>query len=250
VLALHGVRNHGGRYRRLAEDALPDAWMVAPDLRGHGRSGWEPPWDVATHVADVLETLDACGVVGSLEVIGHSFGGLIACALVAQAPERVRGLILLDPAAGLDPGVCAAGAAADVNGDGRAGDWASIEEARAAWRAVRPPEGQWACEEDLAAFLARGTDGRYRLRFSRAAAIAAWSEMARPVPSLGGWYGPVTLVTARRDPYVSDALRMQLRQECGPRLDEVDVDSGHILMWDAPVQIARVVRAARAGEGA
>jgi hypothetical protein len=43
---------------------------------------------------------------------------------------------------------------------------------------------------------------------------------------------------------------MQLRQECGPRLDEVDVDSGHILMWDAPVQIARVVRAARAREGA
>jgi len=246
VLAVHGVRNHGGRYRRLAADALPDARVVAPDLRGHGRSGWEPPWDLATHVADILETLDALGVADPVEVIGHSFGGLIACAIAAQAPERVRGLILLDPAAGIDPAVCATAASADLHGEGRAGSWASVTEARAAWCEVRPPEGRWACDEDLAAFLARGDDGQYRLRFSRAAAIGAWSEMARPVPTLGCWRGPVTLVTARQDPYVSAALRQRLRHECGPRLSEVDVDSGHILMWDAPAETAEVVRAARA----
>ncbi len=56
----------------------------------------------------------------------------------------------------------------------------------------------------------------------------------------------MTLVTARREPYVSEALRNRLRQECGPRLEEVDIDSGHILMWDAPEHTAAVVRPARA----
>ncbi len=56
----------------------------------------------------------------------------------------------------------------------------------------------------------------------------------------------MTLLTARREPYVSEALRARLRQECGPRLAEVDIDSGHILMWDAPEHTAAVVRPARA----
>jgi pimeloyl-ACP methyl ester carboxylesterase len=35
--------------------ALGGEWHgFAPDLRGHGRSGWEPPWNIATHLADVL----------------------------------------------------------------------------------------------------------------------------------------------------------------------------------------------------
>ena len=152
VLALHGVRNHGGRYRRLAADALGDARVIAPDLRGHGRSGWEPPWTRETHVADVLETLDALGVTGPVDVIGHSFGGLIACATAAAAPDRVRSLILLDPAAGLDPAACLSAAGQDVRGEGRAASWESVDAARAAWCALRPPQGRWALEEDLAAF--------------------------------------------------------------------------------------------------
>jgi lipase len=245
VVALHGVRNHGRRFRRLAADAFGTARVIAPDLRGHGDSGWEPPWDAATHVADVLDTLDALGVDGPVEVVAHSFGGLVACGIAATAPDRVRSLTLLDPAAGLDPRVCAPAAAADLAGDGRAASWASRGEAEEAWSAVRPPSGQWARDEDLDAFLTRDHDGRYRLRFSRAAAIAAWSEMARPVTDLGAWRGPVTLVTAERDPYVSDALRGMLRDTCGPLLTEVGIDSGHILMWDAPQETARVVAAAR-----
>jgi len=39
--------------------------------------------------------------------------------------------------------------------------------------------------------------------------------------------------------------RYRLRQECGPRLVEIDVDSGRILIWGAPAQTEAVVRAAR-----
>ena len=245
VLALHGVRNHGGRFRRLAADAYADARVIAPDLRGHGQSGWDPPWDVATHVGDVIQTLDDLGVPDPVEIVAHSFGGLIACALVARAPERVRALTLLDPAAGLDPSACTAAAEADLRGEGRAAAWETRREAEAAWSAMRPPSGHWARDEDLDMFLAQDADGYFRLRFSRGAAVCAWSEMARPVTGLGGWRGPVTLVTALRNPYVSDSLRAMLRAECGDLLTEVGIDSGHVLMWDASAQTAEVVAAAR-----
>ena len=71
--------------------------MLAPDLRGHGRSGYEPPWTFATHVADPVETLDALEI-DSAAWVGHSFGGRLTLELAAAHPERVRRAVLLDPA--------------------------------------------------------------------------------------------------------------------------------------------------------
>ena len=39
--------------------ASPRTTSFAPDLRGHGVSDWEPPWSLGTHVADIVDTLDA-----------------------------------------------------------------------------------------------------------------------------------------------------------------------------------------------
>src|SRR6185437_17075949 len=98
-------KGHGRRFRRLAEEAWPDRTTLAVDLRGHGDSTWDPPWDVATHIADLLETLDAEGVERAVAA-GHSFGGLLAMRLAAAAPERVLGLALLDPAVATAPARC------------------------------------------------------------------------------------------------------------------------------------------------
>ncbi|MBD0339116.1 MAG: alpha/beta fold hydrolase [Thermoleophilia bacterium] len=78
-MCLHGVGAHGLRYRRLA-DRLPGRRLVALDLRGHGRSGWQPPWDLDTHLADLLETVDALGLERP-DWIGHSFGGRLVIEL-------------------------------------------------------------------------------------------------------------------------------------------------------------------------
>ena len=75
VVCVHGVNAHGRRFRRLAEERLADRYRVlAPDLRGHGGSEWDPPWTIATHVHDLLETVDDAGVRGA-DWVGHSFGG-------------------------------------------------------------------------------------------------------------------------------------------------------------------------------
>ena len=75
-LVIHGVQNTGARYRRLAQEGLPECRMLAVDLRGHADSLWDPPWNTETHVADLIETMDALGLQ-RVPVIGHSFGGML-----------------------------------------------------------------------------------------------------------------------------------------------------------------------------
>jgi lipase len=63
VVCLHGVSAHGRRFRKLAEERLAYHFRVlAPDLRGHGRSSYEPPWGIATQLADVIETVRGEGI--------------------------------------------------------------------------------------------------------------------------------------------------------------------------------------------
>src|SRR6266536_2253020 len=93
LVCLHGVTGHGERFRRLAEERWATRFHVlAPDLRGHGRSGWEQPWTNATHLADLVETFDS----GPADWVGHSWGGRLVLELAARHPERVRRAVLLD----------------------------------------------------------------------------------------------------------------------------------------------------------
>jgi pimeloyl-ACP methyl ester carboxylesterase len=51
IVCVHGVTGHAEQFRKLAQDTLADRRVLAMDLRGHGRSGWLPPWNLETHVA-------------------------------------------------------------------------------------------------------------------------------------------------------------------------------------------------------
>lgn len=74
---------------------------IAPDLRGFGASGVEPPFSVdqyADDVAVLLDTLD----VGPAVVVGLSMGGYVSFAFWRRHRERVRALVLADTRAGAD----------------------------------------------------------------------------------------------------------------------------------------------------
>lgn len=238
VLAIHGVKGHGARFRRLAEEAWPERTTLAVDLRGHGASTWDPPWDIATHVSDLLDTLDAEGVE-RVAVVGHSFGGCLATHLAAAAPERVERFVLLDPAVALPPERSTDEAEETRRDDG----WATFEDARAARLTDRPDHARGAVDEDLAAHLRQDPDGRWRFRFSRPAVIVGWSEMARPPVSLVGFAGPALLLVAEQEEYVTPALRTALERDLGPRLTVRTLDAGHMLYWDAFEATAEIVAA-------
>ena len=103
LICLHGVTGHGGRFALLAS-RLPAHRVIGVDLRGHGHSGADPPWDIPTLIADLVETADDLGVE-SAAWLGHSFGGRIVAELSAAAPERVERVVLLDPAMRIEPDV-------------------------------------------------------------------------------------------------------------------------------------------------
>jgi len=104
VLALHGLTGHGRRWESFAAQQLPGCRVLAPDLLGHGRSPWTPPWNLDTQVASIGAVLDAHLPDGEPVVVAaHSYGSLVALALAQARPRQVSALVLFDPAQGLDP---------------------------------------------------------------------------------------------------------------------------------------------------
>ncbi|HEV8451941.1 MAG TPA: alpha/beta hydrolase [Gaiellales bacterium] len=228
LLALHGVTGHGGRYRALAERGLPERCWLAVDLRGHGRSDWRAPWTAERHVADILETMDAEGVT-RCDVIGHSFGGLLATHLAAAAPERVGRVVLLDPAIAQSGQEMLEAAEQTRHDEG----WASEAEARAGRAEGRPPQALPFVDADLDEALEQGEDGRYRLRYCRSTVVTAWSEMARPPAALDGFAGELLLAPALHDGMVGPALMDALERDLGDRLTVHGLEAGHMVYWDA-----------------
>ncbi|QMW65312.1 alpha/beta hydrolase [Mumia sp. ZJ1417] len=101
LLLVHGVTASHRSWDLLAE-RLPEVRLVAPDLRGRGRSnGVEGPAGMTAHARDLVAVLDAVGA-DAVTVIGHSMGGFVACVLADQFPDRVGSLVLLDGGLPLD----------------------------------------------------------------------------------------------------------------------------------------------------
>jgi lipase len=233
VVCLHGVTSFGGRFRKLAEERLADFRVLAPDLRGHGRSEIEPPWDLRTIVGDILETLPA----GPAAWIGHSYGGRIVLEIGARAPERVERVVLLDPALQVLPHVAldmAEGTCADLS---FASPDDAIQSRIDSGRYPHTPREFF--EEDAREHLEAGPDGRLRFRFCRSAVVTAWSDMATPHPPAPRV--PTLLVLGAQSWLVLDEQVEELRARLGELLQVATVPGGHTVFWDAFAETADAV---------
>jgi lipase len=234
LVCLHGVTGYAGVYQRLAEERWSDRRVLAFDLRGHGRSGWEPPWTFATFVQDLADTLAALGL-SAADWVGHSFGGRLVLELSAAHPELVRRVALLDPAIQLLPHVALA--IADL--ERREPVYATVDDYVEERLLVYPDSPRDPIEHEAAQHLEPQRDGSLRRRTCQAAAISIYGELASAPPSPSTLAAETLLLYAPAYGLVHEGQIEAYRAVLGDRLRVVEVPGMHMVQWDAFDEVAR-----------
>lgn len=253
LVLLHGWGDTGASFQFIAPLLARHFHLIAPDLRGFGHSG-TPPGDY--WFPDYLADVDAligqiCGDQPCC-LVGHSMGGNIAGLYAGIRPSRIRRLALLE-GFGLDaaaPGAAPARYREWLDAQPRAPrlrEFASRQALVEHLRKLAP----YAAEETLEAvcpmWASPDAQGRWTLRmdprhrrpnpvlYRRAEAVACWQEILAPVLLVSGeqsdWprhFRQIEPVAAIRA--VLPAARM-----------ETIADAGHMLHWDQPAHLARVL---------
>ncbi|MET0305616.1 MAG: alpha/beta hydrolase [Solirubrobacterales bacterium] len=237
IVCIHGVGQHGGVFEPLGRHLVGLGHsVVAVDLRGHGASDREPPWTTDVNAQDVLDTFDSLGIQRAA-VVGHSFGGRVAAALAASAPDRVTRLALLDPGLGVPPERALKSAEIERL------DW-SFATVDGAVNALLSSESMVAPPRDVVEAYVRddvrkGPDGRYRFRFCPSAAVVAWSEVVLPPPPIADV--PTLFIRASTSILEGDVQERRYREALDGELTVVSVPHGHNVLWESPDETTEAI---------
>src|SRR5262249_36566311 len=173
--------------------------------------------------------------------LGHSFGGRLAFELAASSSGVVEKLVLLDPAIWL-PAHVALYAAENACGDRSYASFAEAVDLRYDESSLQGAPREL-LEDELAAHLAEGKDGRWRSRYGQAAVVSAYGEMARRPPPFDRVKVPTLLLLGEHSYLSYDHLVDRHRGAAGDLLEVVKVNGGHTVLWDALDETAAAVEA-------
>ena len=97
LLMLHGVGGNAWMWGSMVAELGKSRRPIGLDLRGYGDSQWSPDhrYETADHAGDVA-AVTAALEIGELDLVGFSWGGLVALAFAAANPGRVRSLAMID----------------------------------------------------------------------------------------------------------------------------------------------------------
>jgi len=98
VLFLHSLAGNGGQWALQLDHLRRHRRAAALDLRGHGESdpAEDGDYSIAALAGDVAAAADQLGLRRFI-LAGHSLGSLVAIEYAGHHPERVAGLLLVDP---------------------------------------------------------------------------------------------------------------------------------------------------------
>jgi pimeloyl-ACP methyl ester carboxylesterase len=97
LVLLHGWMDVGASFQFLVDALARDWYVIAPDLRGFGRSAWQAQgyW-FYDYFADLEALLAHFVADGPARLVGHSLGGNIAMGYAGVRPERVQRVVSLE----------------------------------------------------------------------------------------------------------------------------------------------------------
>ena len=226
VLLLHGFPATRRLWSGVAPALVQAGFRVlVPDLVGYGGSTGDPaaPVDMASQARWMLQLLDALGVARAV-VVAHDVGSAAAQIMVATAPERVRGLAVLD---GVHLGEWATGAVASIQA------WDAADAARLHPVLVRRLARSEAMREVLDAY--RGEEGG--LRLIRAARDLDPRQTEHLAEALRRSAVPALVLWGERDEFLPLAT---VGRPLAELLDAelVVVPGGHFTPLDCPREVA------------
>ena len=243
---------HGGAQNAHTWDTVAMALaepLLAPDLPGHGHSdspargrGTAP----AANAVDLAAVIDDHASKAEV-VVGMSLGGLSAIALAERRPDLVRRLVLVD----VTPGVTGEKAKAIhdfVRGPATFPSFDDVLERTMEFNPTRSesslrrgilhnakqlPDGTWVWRHRRDDYGVMGnTDGGLRPGI-----VSLWSD-------LEVYRGPVTLVRGTREQSVVDDDDVDELMRRRPDARVVEVDAGHSVQGDQPIELAEIIRTA------
>jgi pimeloyl-ACP methyl ester carboxylesterase len=95
LIFVHGYLAHARWWDHIAPHFLDGHRALAPDLSGMGDSGWRGSYTLEQHAREIIAVGRAAGFDQCI-LVGHSYGGRVALAAAAMAPDYVQRAILVD----------------------------------------------------------------------------------------------------------------------------------------------------------
>ena len=176
--------------------------------------------------------------VAQAPFIGFSLGGRIAVELVAAERFRVERLVLMEPALQTDPRRAAANAEALLTDTSFSSTEEAIQARIASGFAPYAPREHW---DSWSEQLATGPDGRLRLPFSRAAAIALHGELTTPPPPFDRLRLPTLLILGAESDLITPKQLERYTYDLGDYLEVRTVKAKHQLIGDAADEVAAAI---------
>ena len=250
LLMAHGWLDNAASFALLAPRLADRFHVIALDLPGHGRSDHLPESTIYQHIdyaRAVLAAADALALP-RFHLLGHSLGAGVATMVAIAAPERIRGLALIE---GLGP-----------LGDDGSRTLDRFREAMAVAPGAARPLRVFPTIDDAARAraMASGLDaGLARLIVERGLREVEGGHSWRSDPRLSrptairlaetqimalllGLAAPTSLLLARPHPPYLEPEALQVRIDCVDDIRVTHMDGGHHLHLEHPDRVADWLR--------
>lgn len=230
-VCLHCWAGSGGEWQTVAELLAPEYAVLAPDLGGFGAAPAPPGgYTVEAYAKQIADFIEAQQLTRYV-MVGHSMGGKIALALAARQPAGLVGVALLSPSPAPEP--------------------MTEEDRHSSLHAFGKPAG---AEKTMRHITARPLPAEVQQRIitdnlrSTKAAWDAWllhGNRENIAAQLCDLRVPCTLLAGDQDAVMSPSVHgletLLLLPEGTPL--EIISGAGHLLPYEAPSEVATLLRA-------